>query len=204
MSSSDFLSLKSFLKTFIMQQDIKRSQRTRIALVSYSFTSRLDYDLSSYTTAQSQYTTLFNTIDALTLHPGSGNNFGSALQQCVSAFSSVPSNRALYPNVIVFTADGSSDNPSDTQTQANVAKSSGGAFIVTLGIGSSFNQQELQQMASVLSTATTLTPAYYSATSYAGIFDSTLVTSLVRASCIPPPTQRSTMKLIIKILFMVQ
>jgi uncharacterized protein YegL len=194
MSSSDLQSLKSFLKTIIADQDMKQSGRTRVALVAYADTARTDYDLVTYASSggYTQYTNVFNAIDNIQLMPGSGNNFGVALQQCHSLYTQVPSTRSLYPRVVLFIADQASSNPSDTQNQANSVKVNDNAFIVTVGVGGGASQSELTQMASTITTSTAVVPTYYTASSYAtGVFDVNFVASVVQAACIPPPNFKS-------------
>ena len=191
MSDADFLALKSFLKVFISKQDVKRLFRSRIALVSYSDSGVLEFGLLEFSAALSWYGRLFDLIDSINRHSGTGNNIGNALQQCHLAFSVQGADRVIYPNVIFVIADRQSDNPQDTQTQAAYEKNQDQAFIVTLGVGNSINTAELAQMSSTLYTQNSVTQATYYASSYAtGVFDVNLVNALVRAACVPPPSKQ--------------
>jgi uncharacterized protein YegL len=204
MSTNDFWALKNFLKSIVGPQDISKTLRSRIALVSYASSGTIDYRLIDFTTityVNGQYDELFYGIDALALHSDSGNNVANALQQCHNAFSQQSSDRNIYPNVIVLIADAPSDSSSDSIAQALQAQTQDNAFIVTVGIGSNINLDELTKMASTLYTQTSVRPAVFTAPSFAAAQSVNFINSVVQGSCIPMPNKQSKISLLLFIIY---
>lgn len=194
LSNGDFLALKSFLKSLIGSQDISKTLRSRIALVSYASNADIDYSLIDFTEiayANGQYDELFFNLDIINQHADSGNNVANAIEQCHNAFSQQTSDRSIYPNVIVLITDGPSDSSSASIAQAIQAQTVDNAFIVTVGIGSTVNVAELTQMASTLYTQTAVKPAVYTTASYTTAVSVSFINSVVQAACVPMPSKQS-------------
>lgn len=62
-------------------------------------------------------------------------------------FTTTAGDRPNVPNFLVIMTDGRSNNPADTWTQAMLARGAG-ITIISVGIGTGFNQEELEGMAS--------------------------------------------------------
>ena len=171
-STTDFLALKSFLKLYIQQQ----AQPTNFAAVSFS--NQVNTELQ-FTTQQSSWENLFNSIDNIVQQSGSGANAAVAIQQCASLLPVVTGLTTAEFNQIIFITDAVS---SDTSASVNAVRTAldQGIISTIIGVGSNVNSFELQQMGD--------SGRLYSASSFSsGLFDITnFVTPLFVQSCIHP------------------
>ena len=133
----------------------------RIGVVSYSSTAQVEFALNAtkYFRDITQ-----NRINSISQHNNAGRNLGNALDTVRTQLYTVANGeRPEYPNTVVIFTASTSDSSSASIQAANQLKAAG-CVIVTVGIGPSINQQELQTIASqpdyatILSSATNLQP----------------------------------------------
>ena len=168
-SVTDFLALKSFLKLYIQQQ----AQPTNFAAVSFS--NQVITELQ-FTTQQSSWENLFNSIDNIVQQSGSGANAAAAIQQCANLLPVVTGLTAAEYNQIIFITDAVSSDTSASVNAVRTASQQGVGFTI-IGVGSNVNSFELQQMATY--------GRLFSASSFSsGLFDITnVVTPVATYSC---------------------
>lgn len=152
LSSDDFTRAKYFMSNVVDAFNIA-SDKTRVSVITYSNSPRIDIHLSSYTSKSP----LKNAIQHLTFHPGSTNT-AAALQSVInSVFTYSRSNAA---KVVIVITDGQSDDVINTQHAADNAKNDG-VIMFSVGVGSSIDTTELNYMASTPSCTHVFTVSGY-------------------------------------------
>ena len=158
----------------------------QIAILSYSSTVNVElaFNGSSYDKGMIQ-----NRITNIQQHTNSGHNLAGALDNVRSQLVTDANGRRLNtPNVTIIFTTHTSDNIATTYQAANQLKSTdrGNSLIVTVGVGNSVNQQELQTVATQ--------PAYSNIVSSADNLQSlSTISAIASEAC---PTQPESKQLV--------
>lgn len=133
--------LKDFAKDVIMDSDVD-SGNARFALVVYTNSASIVFQLSAYSTAAD----MINAIDSIPVQ-GGGTNTGGAIETLHKVvFTNYYGDRIDVPNIAIIVTDGKSDNNSYTVEQANIARAAG-IHMLTVGVGM-VDTSELYQITS--------------------------------------------------------
>lgn len=128
----------NFAKTMVRNFEVS-SQGTHVGVVMFTNTAKVEFTLTKYSNAAD----IEQAIDSIK-YPGGGTFAGEGLKMVKNSVFDV-SGRSNVPHVLIIMTDGQSID--DIETPSTALKNDG-TLIYSLGIGSEYNMQQLNTMAS--------------------------------------------------------
>lgn len=133
-----FLDYIEFLRSVVTSLN----ENTRVGVIIFSDSYRILFQLNTFDNKQS----IINALYAY--YPGGTTNTAGAIQQVREGMFTVANgDRPNIPNILVLITDGISNDPNATMAQAILTRNAG-ISIITIGVGSEINQNELEGVAS--------------------------------------------------------
>ena len=158
--SVNFLNLLNFVVDVVDQYNIGASA-TRVGIVRYSSTAEISVSLNQFNSKVALVNAILNIAFI-----GGSTGTDVAIEQVRQEFAA--NGRSTANKVLIVATDGQSSNPSSTTSQAQLAMNEG-IEILSIGIGSGVNEDELNKIASDPDSSHVLTITDYSAESFASI-----------------------------------